>query len=72
MKTFFFVCLLTLFFGACSFPSNSKNELEEITRDVFKSHQGIEIDVKPLDKKTQALHSNASQNRCFVLPTMPD
>lgn len=42
-----YLFLLTLLVSCASKPSN---EMEEMTRDVLKSKQGIEIDVKPIAK----------------------
>lgn len=38
-----------LILSACS--THSPMEMEEMTRDVLKAKQGIEIDVKPLPKE---------------------
>jgi hypothetical protein len=40
--------IILVLLASCS-PRPS-NEMEEMTRDVLKSKQGIEIDVKPLPK----------------------
>ncbi len=41
----FYTCLLIA--GCASKPSN---EMEEMSRDVLKAHQGIEIEIKPIPK----------------------
>lgn len=40
-----YLIMLALLAACASRPSN---EMESMTRDVLKSHQGVEIDVKPL------------------------
>lgn len=42
-----YLFLIMLF---CSCSSRSSNEIEDMTHDVLKAKQGIEIDVKPLPK----------------------
>jgi hypothetical protein len=44
--------LVSLFFLSTlsSCGAKASNEMEEMSRDVLKSKQGIEIDVKPLPK----------------------
>lgn len=42
-----YLFLIMLF---CSCSSRASNEMEDMTRDVLKAKQGIEIDVKPLPK----------------------
>jgi hypothetical protein len=40
-----------IFLGCCAHPPS--NEMEEMSKDVLKSHQGIEIQVFPLSKDDQ-------------------
>ncbi len=46
------LAILIFFLFACG--SKPSNEMEEMTRDVLKSKQGIEIDVKPIPKEKSA------------------
>ena len=74
MKTVFLASLLTLLLSSCSlWPSRQDDELERLSNDVLnnKKGEGIEIDVKPIEKK-QELHGHALQNRSNLLSSMPD
>lgn len=48
MKKALFTMLLVGLFGCAAKPSN---ELEDISKDVLKAREGVEIDVKPLPKE---------------------
>jgi hypothetical protein len=50
MKKLLFAILLVDLFGCASKPSN---ELEDISKDVLKARQGIEIEIKPLPKEAK-------------------
>lgn len=45
-----FLYSFLLLAGCASKPSN---EMEEMSRDVLKAHQGIEIEIKPLPKEAK-------------------
>lgn len=42
--------VLFVFFSACSWfqRNTSNNEIEALTKDVFKKNEGVEIEVKPI------------------------
>lgn len=42
--------IFSFLFFLCACTSKSSNEMEEMSRDVLKAHQGVEIEVKPLPK----------------------
>jgi hypothetical protein len=44
----YMIGLSLLILGACT--SKPSNEMELMTKDVLKSKQGVEIDVKPIPK----------------------
>lgn len=39
---------ISLFIAGCA--AKPSNEMEEMSRDVLKAHQGIEIEIKPIPK----------------------
>lgn len=41
------ILILSLLIGCAAKPSN---EMEEMSRDALKAHQGIEIEIKPIPK----------------------
>jgi hypothetical protein len=45
-----YLITLSCLLAACSRPSN---EMEQMTHQVLKAKQGVEIDVKPIEKPTQ-------------------
>jgi hypothetical protein len=43
-----FVLIILVYLSACA--AKPSNEMEEMSRDVLKAHQGIEIEIKPIPK----------------------
>lgn len=46
----YIACVWLLCLGLIACCSKSSNEMEEMSKDILKAHQGVDIEIKPLPK----------------------